>query len=244
VGAVEELNTEADTVGSSESAPTQRLSLVKQVLHWLRETMFVVVLAIALSVILRTFFFQAFYVPSESMMQTLQLNDRILVSKLSYTFGDIQRGDVIVFTDPGGWLDKPTKQLGLRGKITEIFTFIGLLPANSGTDLVKRVIGIPGDKVQCCTDNGRISVNGVEINEKEYINGDTNQVVFDITVPEGRLFVLGDNRGSSSDSRFHLTDVSGTIPMDNVVGQVVMRVWPLDRFSTMIAPTIFAILGD
>jgi signal peptidase I len=87
-------------------------------------------------------------------------------------------------------------------------------------------------------------VNGIELNEKEFVNGDTNQVVFDITVPAGRLFVMGDNRGSSSDSRFHLTEFSGTIPIDNVVGQVVMRVWPLDRFSTMIAPAIFSILDD
>lgn len=241
---MEELTTDTTSSETSDNQAQEKISIVKRILHWLRETMFVVVLAIALSVILRTFFFQAFYVPSESMMQTLQLNDRILVSKLSYTFGDIHRGDVIVFTDPGGWLDKPTRQHGIRGKITEIFTFIGLLPANSGSDLVKRVIALPGDRVQCCSDNGRISVNGIELNEKEYVNGDTNQVVFDITVPAGRLFVMGDNRGSSSDSRFHLTENSGTIPIENVVGQVVMRVWPLDRFSTMIAPAIFAILGD
>lgn len=244
MGAVEDLTAHSNLDETPTSQTPEKLSFVKRVLHWFRETMFVVVLAIALSVILRTFFFQAFYVPSESMMQTLQLNDRILVSKLSYTFGDIQRGDVIVFTDPGGWLDKPTKQQGIRGKITEIFTFIGLLPANSGSDLVKRVIGVPGDRVQCCSDAGRVSINGVELNEKEYVNGDTNQVIFDITVPAGRLFVMGDNRGSSSDSRFHLTENSGTIPIDNVVGQVVMRVWPLDRFSTMIAPTIFTILFD
>ncbi|MFZ9309226.1 MAG: signal peptidase I [Candidatus Nanopelagicales bacterium] len=241
---MEELTDSPSQDEVAESEASKKPSIAYRILHWLRETLFVVVLAIALSVLLRTFFFQAFYVPSESMMQTLQLNDRILVSKLSYTFGDINRGDVIVFTDPGGWLDRPSKQGGIRGKITEIFTFVGLLPANSGSDLVKRVIGVPGDRIQCCSDSGRITVNGIEINEKEFVNGDTNQVVFDITVPDGRLFVMGDNRGSSSDSRFHLTEFSGTIPIDNVVGQVVMRVWPLDRFSTMIAPTIFAILGD
>jgi signal peptidase I len=239
VGAVEEIES-AETTSETPA----RMPVFKRIIHWLRETLTVVVLAVALSVILRTFFFQAFYVPSESMMDTLQLNDRILVSKLSYTFGDINRGDVIVFTDPGGWLDRPVKQNGIRGKITEVFTFVGLLPANSGTDLVKRVIGLPGDKVKCCSDRGFISVNGKELKEDEYVLGDTNQVVFTITVPEGRLFVMGDNRGSSSDSRFHLDKSVGTIPIDNVVGQVVMRVWPLDRFSTMIAPSVFAILGE
>ncbi len=206
------------------------------VLAWIKETSFILITAITLSVLLRTFIFQAFFVPSESMVGTLLKDDRIIASKLSYTFGEIHRGDIVVFADPGDWLPTPRPETGVKANLTKLFTWIGILPANSGSDLVKRVIGLPGDHVQCCT-NKHIVINGYELKNESYTRGDSDQIKFDIIVPKDRLFVMGDNRQYSSDSRFHLGAQSGTIPIENVVGQVVSVVWPLDRFGTMIAPS-------
>ncbi len=209
--------------------------LANGILAWLKETSFILITAITLSVLLRTFIFQAFFVPSESMVATLMKDDRIIASKLSYRFGEIQRGDVVVFSDPGNWLPDPRPETGVKANLTKLFTWIGILPANSGSDLVKRVIGLPGDNVKCCT-NQHIVVNGLELKDETYTRGSSDQIKFDIIVPKGRLFVMGDNRQQSSDSRFHLETQAGTIPIKNVVGQVVSVVWPLDRFGTMIAP--------
>lgn len=198
---------------------------------WLRETGVVLVLALGLSVLLRTFIFQAFYVPSPSMMNTLLRDDRIIASKLSYRFGEINRGDIIVFRDPNLWLGTPIQPEGWRGKLSEVLTWIGVLPANSGEDLVKRVIGLPGDHVKCCSPDEKILVNGYALEESAYAIGSSSGVKFDIVVPEGRLFVMGDNREESADSRYHLDEFNGTVPIDNVVGQVSLLIWPLDRFN-------------
>jgi signal peptidase I len=203
------------------------------VLDWFRETSFIIVMALFLSVLLRTFVFQAFFVPSESMEDTLLKDDRIIASKLSYRFGDIHRGDVIVFHDPSDWLYNESTPAGLGKTINDALTWIGILPSNSGDDLVKRVIGTPGDNVKCCSPDGQIIINGVPINESSYIKGNTNQVKFDIVVPAGRVFVMGDHRGASSDSRFHLDQFHGTVPIEKIVGQVTFRVWPLNRFVVM-----------
>lgn len=222
-----------DAAEPNKSGEDSRLA--NGILAWLKETSFILITAITLSVLLRTFIFQAFFVPSESMVATLMKDDRIIASKLSYRFGEIQRGDVVVFSDPGNWLPDPRPETGVKANLTKLFTWIGILPANSGSDLVKRVIGLPGDNVVCCT-NKHIVVNGYELKDESYTRGLSDQIKFDITVPEGRLFVMGDNRQQSSDSRFHLESQNGTIPIKNVVGQVVSVVWPLDRFGTMIAP--------
>lgn len=213
--------------------------LANGILSWFKETSFILITAITLSVLLRTFIFQAFFVPSESMVGTLLKDDRIIASKLSYRFTEINRGDIVVFSDPGNWLPDPRPETGVKANITKLFTWIGILPANSGSDLVKRVIGLPGDHIQCCT-NRNIVVNGFELKNEPYTRGFSDQIEFDIIVPEGRLFVMGDNRQQSSDSRFHIDDRLGTIPINNVVGQVVSVVWPLDRFGTMIAPEYLA----
>lgn len=226
---------------SAEPALEQepKISLANGILNWLKETSFILITAITLSVLLRTFVFQAFFVPSESMVGTLLKDDRIIASKLSYRFGEINRGDVVVFTDPGNWLADPRPETGVRANITKLFTWIGILPANSGSDLVKRVIGLPGDRVQCCT-NKHIVVNGFVLKDEPYTRGVSDQIKFDVIIPEGHLFVMGDNRQQSSDSRFHLETQSGSIPIENVVGQVVSVVWPLNRFGTMIAPEVLA----
>lgn len=231
-----ENNLETDPQNSDQPKANQKPPRAEGILAWLKETSFILITAITLSVLLRTFIFQAFYVPSESMVSTLLKNDRIIASKLSYRFGEIHRGDIVVFADPGDWLPDPRPETGVKANITKLFTWIGILPANSGSDLVKRVIGLPGDHVQCCT-NQHIVINGHEMKDEPYTRGSSDQIKFDIVVPKGRLFVMGDNRQYSSDSRFHLETAAGTIPIENVVGQVISVVWPLDRFGTMIAPS-------
>lgn len=233
---------EASETGSTD--PEHKESLASRAftrfVHWTRETTFVVVMALALSVLLRTFVFQAFYVPSSSMEETLLINDRIIASKLSYRFGDIHRGDVIVFQDPGGWLPEPLPETGVRAQINTVLKFIGILPQNSGKDLVKRVIGVEGDHIKCCTVQGQLIINGVAVNENAYAQAGTDSVTFELTVPQGRVFVMGDNRNHSSDSRAHMDVQDGTVPMDNIVGQVVSLIWPFDRFGKVDTSEVLA----
>lgn len=202
----------------------------------LRETGIVVATALILSIVLRTFIFQLFFVPSESMLDTLQVGDKIVASKITKTLQGVNRGDVIVFHDPGDWLYAPVTQTGWRGTATKILTNVGFLPSNSGEDLVKRVVGVAGDHVKCCSPAGRIIVNGHVLNESSYIIGPTDQVTFDITVPADRVFVMGDNRANSRDSRFHLEVDHGTVPLSEVRGVVVLKLWPLAHFGSVPAP--------
>lgn len=211
--------------------PSRLSAALSRFAHWTRETTFVIVMALALSVLLRTFVFQAFYVPSSSMEQTLLINDRIIASKLSYKFGDIHRGDVIVFQDPGGWLPEPLPETGFRAKLNAVLKFVGVLPQNSGKDLVKRVIGVPGDHIKCCSAMGQLIINDVPVNETAYAQPGTDSIPFELTVPAGRVFVMGDNRDHSSDSRSHMDVQKGTVPIANIVGQVVALIWPVDRFG-------------
>ncbi len=206
----------------------------------LRETAIIVVSALVLSVLVRTFLVQAFYVPSESMENTLLPSDRILASKISTRVAGVHRGDVVVFKDPGGWLPPVPVRTGASSVLREGLTFVGLLPSDSGEDLVKRVIGLPGDRVQCCNARGRIVLNGVALDEASYVKpGDTtDQVRFDVTVPAGSVFVMGDNRANSRDSRYHLQENFGAVPLDNVVGKVTLIVWPFSRFATVGTPPV------
>ncbi|MDO8307360.1 MAG: signal peptidase I [Actinomycetota bacterium] len=207
--------------------------------RWLRELAIVIVTALVLSALVRAFLAQAFYVPSASMEDTLQVNDRILASKITTSLGGVTRGEVVVFKDPGGWLPDPEPSPeGFPGMVRTAFTFVGLLPSDSGQDLVKRVIGIEGDRVACCDDSGRILLNGVALDE-DYIIGPTDQVRFDVVVPKGAVFVMGDNRGNSRDSRFHLDVADGGVPEPNVVGRVFLVVWPLSQVGTMPIPAVY-----
>jgi signal peptidase I len=206
-----------------------------------RELVVIIAVALALSVLVRTFVAQAFYVPSSSMEETLQIQDRILVSKLSTQYGGVNRGEIIVFTDPGGWLPPPETPSGMAGTLRNALMWVGLLPTDTGEDLVKRVIGVGGDHVVCCNAKQQIVLNGVGLVETYVKPGSkTDQVKFDVTVPSGRVFVMGDNRGDSSDSRFHLDDQQGTVPVPNVVGRVVAVIWPSSRWSGEPIPSIFA----
>lgn len=207
--------------------------------RWLRETTIIVVSALVLSALVRAFLVQAFYVPSASMEDTLLISDRIIASKITTTLSGVQRGEVVVFKDPGDWLpDPPPPPGGTRGAVRTGLTFIGLLPSDSGQDLVKRVIGVGGDRIACCDDDGRIVLNGVPLVE-DYIKGPTNQVRFDVVVPADAVFVMGDNRGDSRDSRYHLETADGGVPASDVVGRVALIVWPLNRMASVTIPEIF-----
>ncbi len=207
--------------------------------RWLRETAIIVISALVLSALVRAFLVQAFYVPSASMEDTLQIGDRIIASKITKTMSGVSRGEVVVFKDPGGWLDAPPPPAGgVRGTVRSALTFIGLLPSDSGQDLVKRAIGISGDRVACCDVQGHIVLNGVPLIE-DYIKGPTDQVQFDVVVPQNSVFVMGDNRGDSRDSRYHLDTNNGAVPDDDVVGRVFVVLWPLSHLASVPIPDVF-----
>jgi signal peptidase I len=203
-----------------ESTSVPETKLEKPRTSFARELPVLVLLALALALLLKTFVVQAFFIPSPSMVPTLQQGDRILVNRLSYRFGDIHRGDVIVFTDPEADEDR-----GVVGGLAH--WFVDGLGVASTEDFVKRVIGLPGDVVEIV--DGSVSVNRVRIREP-YLNANRDTSSFGpITVPPGMLFVLGDNRTESGDSRFPPPGGVGYVPVDHVVGKVAVIVWPPSR---------------
>ncbi|MEI6621868.1 MAG: signal peptidase I [Actinomycetes bacterium] len=205
--------------------------------RFLREVLVVFIGALILSVLVRTFLIQAFYVPSQSMENTLMPNDRIIASKITTTISGVGRGEVVVFKDPGGWLP-PTAVS--TSAVNSVLEFIGLLPSSSGDDLVKRVIGVAGDRVKCCNQAGQIVLNGVGLDEPYVKAGPgTDQVQFDIVVPPSSVFVMGDNRSQSADSRFHMNSNQGAVPLGDIVGRAVLKVWPLGSFGTIPIPATF-----
>lgn len=200
----------------------------------LRELAIVVVVALVLSLGIKTFVAQSFWIPSGSMENTLVPGDRVVVSKFTPGPVDLQRGDVVVFHDPGHWLDLPhKKRSGVNGAVVSSLQFLGLYPSGDN-DLIKRVIGLPGDQVKCCNTRGQLVVNGVGLSEPYiYPGGGTDQKKFSVTVPSGRVWVMGDNRGDSADSRFHDdgSGRTGSVPESDIIGRAVMIVWPVDRMS-------------
>ena len=214
-----------------------RRSLLGHLVAAVRELLIVGTIALLLSFLVKTFLVQAFYIPSESMENTLVKDDRVIVSKLTPRVSDLHRGDVVVFADPDHWLNpEPTVDRGpILNGITRTLTFVGLLPDTAEGHLIKRVIGLPGDHVVCCDAGGQLTVNGVAINEPYVKPGEKpSEMTFDITVPQGRIWVMGDNRGHSSDSRLHDSagdGVNGSVPVDLVVGRAVALVWPVSRWD-------------
>lgn len=203
---------------------------------WLRETALVAVVALSLSVIIKTFLAQAFYIPSASMEDTLNVGDRVMVNKLAHDEGALQRGDIVVFVDPGGWLTETPSDPGpVMRTITDVLSFIGILPQNAGEHVIKRVIGLPGDTVSCCGDDGRIAVNGVPITEPYLKSGVVpSETPFEQVVPAGHLWVLGDNRANSRDSRAHTGEPGGGfVPISMVEGRAFVITWPLSNLGSL-----------
>lgn len=203
-----------------------------------KEVAIVVVTALVISSLIRILLLQAFYIPSASMETTLMTNDKIIVSKVATRLDGVRRGDVVVFVDPGGWLGEIEPTPGIKGQVQRVLTFIGFLPTNVGEHLVKRVVGVAGDNVKCCED-GKLVINGVVITEP-HTEKPTTGVDFNIIVPPGHIFVLGDNRPNSRDSRYQLENGSaGSIPVKSVVGRVFGIVWPTDRISRVTNPALY-----
>lgn len=200
---------------------------------------FVVALfALVLSILVKTFLVQVFYIPSGSMEETLYKDDRVLVSKIVKHIGGIHRGDVVVFKDPGGWLSDDSLAITPQtagSRAETVLTFLGLLPDPANRYLIKRVIGVEGDRVKCCDANGRISVNGSTLIEYYVYPGNApSDIPFDVTVPKDSYWVMGDHRNRSKDSRYHQDDVrGGMVPLENVVGQATFLIWPMSRLGTI-----------
>ncbi|NBU22913.1 MAG: signal peptidase I [Actinobacteria bacterium] len=191
--------------------------------------------AMVLSVAIKAFLIRSFYIPSGSMLETLQINDRIIVNVMAPELVPIEHGDVVVFRDPGGWLGAiPTTE---KEPIQELTDFVlgtfGITAPDSAEHLVKRVIGLPGDTVECCDPQGRLLINGVPIDEPYLAPGaNPSDVEFKVTIPEGNYWVMGDNRGNSTDSRFHQDLPSkGFVDESFIVGKAFVISWPIAHFE-------------
>ncbi|MEU3495980.1 MULTISPECIES: signal peptidase I [Kitasatospora] len=227
-----------DSAATSRKAPKQRS-------FW-KELPILIGIALILALVIKTFFVQAFSIPSGSMENTLQVGDRVLVDKLTPWFGsEPERGEVVVFKDPGGWLnDEPTQRSDnsfVRG-VQDVFSFIGLMPSSDEKDLIKRVIAVGGDTVEC-QGSGPVKVNGVALDEPYIFPGNTpcgEKPFGPVNVPKGTIWVMGDHRGNSLDSRYHMDQPGGgTVPVGNVVGRAFVVAWPIGDWATLPVPDTF-----
>lgn len=226
--------TEAPDEGREQDAPSRSRS----VRLFIRDILVIFLIALLASVLIKTFLIRSFYIPSTSMENTLMVNDRIIVNQLVPALVPIDRGDVVVFRDPGGWLNpRPeTEQSPMIAALDWAMSAVGLSASDSDDHLIKRVIGLPGDRVTCCTPLGELTINGVPISEPYIIvpDGQSNaaSVPFDVTVPPDSLWVMGDNRYNSKDSsRNQDLPGKGFVPIDHVVGRAFVISWPVDRWS-------------
>jgi len=194
-----------------------------------------IVVALVVSLFIKTFIVQFFFIPSGSMENTLQVDDRVAVNRLPFISDNIKRGDVVVFRDPDNWLpaadvsDAPI----VIAKAKAALVAVGVLPNPAKQYLVKRVVGVAGDHVICCTTTGKITVNGQEMVEPYIYAGNMpSDMNFDVTVPKGKLWVMGDHRGASADSRYHQEDINkGFVPLNRVTGRVLAVIWPIKNIS-------------
>ncbi|MBV7698011.1 signal peptidase I [Streptomyces sp. TRM70350] len=216
----------------------------KQRSFW-KELPILIGIALVLALLIKTFLVQAFSIPSDSMQNTLQEGDRVLVDKLTPWFGsEPERGEVVVFHDPDNWLaGQPAAD---PNALQTFLSWIGLMPSAEEKDLIKRVIGVGGDTVEC-EGTGPLRVNGKALNETSYVYpGNTPCTVddqggqFKVKVPEGYIWVMGDHRQNSRDSRYNQGDVNkGMVPVDKVVGRAIVKAWPINRWGTLPVPDTF-----
>ncbi|MER7761965.1 signal peptidase I [Streptomyces sp. NPDC097619] len=212
----------------------------KQRSFW-KELPLLIGIALVLALLIKTFLVQAFSIPSDSMQNTLQRGDRVLVDKLTPWFGsEPERGEVVVFHDPNNWLEgEPTPDPNV---VQKFLSFIGLMPSAEEKDLIKRVIAVGGDTVEC-TKGGPVKVNGKALVEPYIYPGNTacdDKPFGPLKVPAGKIWVMGDHRQNSYDSRYHMDDATqGFVPVDKVVGRAVVIAWPVTRWATLPVPDTF-----
>jgi signal peptidase I len=230
-----------DGAGSDQDSPADASAGKRRHSFW-RELPVLVVIAVVLALLIKSFVIQAFYIPSASMENTLEIGDRVLINKVVYHLRPIHRGDVVVFDGSGSWdFDNPPASSNIFSKaIDELEGLVGI--SHDSSIYIKRVIGLPGDHVACCNAKGQISVNGVPLTEGSYLyphNAPSTQK-FSITVPAGRLWVMGDHRQVSYDSRGHMGDPGGgTIPESGVLGRAFVIIWPPSRWGFLNIPATF-----
>ncbi|MER8089479.1 signal peptidase I [Streptomyces sp. NPDC056178] len=239
---VESAGTAADGAGSDGDSPGGGDSALKKPRSFWKELPLLIGIALVLALLIKTFLVQAFSIPSDSMQNTLQRGDRVLVDKLTPWFGaEPKRGEVVVFHDPGGWLE--STQTSNPNVVQKFLSFIGLMPSAEEKDLIKRVIAVGGDTVECKKD-GPVVVNGKALDDKSFIfpgNTPCNDEPFGpINVPEGRIWVMGDHRQNSLDSRYHQgLPGGGTVSNKEVVGRAIVVAWPINRWATLPVPKTF-----
>ena len=232
--------------GTAKAAPSRK----RRRLSWWTELIVLFALALSIMLVIKTYVVQAFYIPSSSMENTLDIGDKVLVNKLIYHFRSIDHGDVVVFNGEGSW-DPPSAPASSDPVVRLATEFghaiTGLFGMSPGVhDYIKRVIGLPGDHVACCDAQGRVTVNGVPLSEKSYLypGNPPSMTRFSIRVPPGRLWVMGDHRNVSYDSRGHVGDPGGgTIPESQVVGRAFLILWPPSRFRVLPIPATFTKLN-
>jgi signal peptidase I len=223
-------------------APPGKKAPAKKSRSFWKELPVLVVVALVLTLVIKTYAIQAFYIPSGSMQNTLAITDRVLVNKLVYDVRSIHRGDVVVFTGNGSWDPGPPPQnsnvfVKFGDNVASMFGF-----GRGQNDYIKRVIGLPGDHVACCDAQGRVTVNGIPLNEQSYLypGNVPSTTRFSITVPASRLWVMGDHREVSYDSRGHIGDPGGgTIPENAVVGRAFVVIWPVSNWRVLPIPATF-----
>ncbi|MFJ8386467.1 signal peptidase I [Streptomyces sp. NPDC094438] len=230
------------TDGAEPDGPRGRRP-VKQRSFW-KELPILIGVALVLALLIKTFLVQAFSIPSDSMQNTLQPGDRVLVDKLTPWFGsEPERGEVVVFHDPDNWLrDEPSSNPNI---IQQALSFVGLMPSANEHDLIKRVIGVAGDTVEC-RGTGPLKVNGKALTEPYVFPGNTACSAddqggqFKVTVPKGKIWVMGDHRQNSADSRYHSHDKNqGFVPVDKAVGRAFVIAWPVTRWASLPVPGTF-----
>ena len=231
----------ATTEAAPDTPPDDEQPKRKHRSFW-RELPILIVVAVVLAVLIKTFAVQAFWIPSGSMENTLEINDRVLVNKLVYDVRSIHRGDIVVFNGDGSW-DPGTVPTSTNFAVQFADGFASMFGfGHPGDILIKRVIGLPGDHVACCDAQGRVTVNGVPLSEQSYLypGNVPSEIRFSIVVPPGRLWVMGDHRLISDDSRDHMGDPGGgTVPENAVIGRAFVIIWPFDRWRFLPIPGTF-----